>query len=237
MAGSTSRWRSRPVRTSRPCARIFGRFRPTSPRPRINNANRQIAWWQLALTAPDQLRQRVAFALSEIFVVSDVNDALANNRRRRRRLLRPARPRCLRQFPPAAGRRDVAPHHGRLFEPFEEREGDEKRGTSADENYAREVMQLFTIGLNELQPDGTYRLGKDGRPIATYDQSTIVETAKVFTGWGFYSPEPKPNFFGARANFHPADDAVSRTARRRSKDSRRRRQSSRQARRRGRSAR
>jgi uncharacterized protein (DUF1800 family) len=62
-------------------------------------------------------------------------------------------------------------------------------------------MQLFTIGLNEVQPDGTYRLGEDGRPIATYDQGTIVETAKVFTGWGFYSPEPKPNFFGARANF------------------------------------
>jgi uncharacterized protein (DUF1800 family) len=79
---------------------------------------------------------------------------------------------------------------------------DEKRGTSADENYAREVMQLFTIGLNELQPDGTYRLGRDGLPIATYDQGTIVETAKVFTGWGFYSPEPKPNFSGARQNYY-----------------------------------
>jgi uncharacterized protein (DUF1800 family) len=62
-------------------------------------------------------------------------------------------------------------------------------------------MQLFTIGLNQLQPDGTLRLGEDGLPIPTYDQGTIVETARVFTGWGFYSPAPKPNFRGAPANF------------------------------------
>jgi uncharacterized protein (DUF1800 family) len=52
-----------------------------------------------------------------------------------------------------------------------------------NENYAREVLQLFTIGLNFLQPDGTLKLGTDGLPVPTYDQTTIQNFAKVFTGW------------------------------------------------------
>jgi uncharacterized protein (DUF1800 family) len=176
-------------------------FPPASPHPRITNANRQVAWWELALSAPDQLRQRVAFALSEIFVVSDVNDVLANH------------PEAVAAYYDMLARdafgnfrqllEDVTLHPvmGAYLSALKSAKADERRGTSADENYAREVMQLFTIGLNQLQPDGTYRLGKDGRPISTYDQSTVVETARVFTGWGFYSSEPKPNFFGATANF------------------------------------
>jgi uncharacterized protein (DUF1800 family) len=59
--------------------------------------------------------------------------------------------------------------------------------TTPDENYAREIMQLFTIGLSLLQPDGTLQLGADGLPIPTYNQTTITEMAKVFTGWGYAS--------------------------------------------------
>lgn len=174
---------------------------PAKPGAKINRDNRQIAWWQLALTAPDQLRQRVAFALSEIFVVSDVNDVLND------------RPEAVAAYYDLLARdafgsfrqllEDVtrSPVMGAYLSHLRNARADPKRGTSADENYAREVMQLFTIGLNELQPDGTLRLGADGRPIPTYSQDTIVETAKVFTGWGFYSPEPKPNFFGARENY------------------------------------
>jgi uncharacterized protein (DUF1800 family) len=57
--------------------------------------------------------------------------------------------------------------------------------TTPDENYAREIMQLFTIGLHELNPDGTLRLDPNGQPIPTYNQETIVQTAKVFTGWAY----------------------------------------------------
>ena len=67
--------------------------------------------------------------------------------------------------------------------------------TQPDENYAREVMQLFTIGLNELNPDGTLRLDPNGQPIPTYTQDTIVQTAKVFTGLGYANATP-----GATAN-------------------------------------
>ena len=63
-------------------------------------------------------------------------------------------------------------------------------GTTPDENYAREIMQLFTIGLNELNPDGTLRLDPNGQPIPTYTQDTIVQMAKVFTGWSYNNANP-----------------------------------------------
>jgi uncharacterized protein (DUF1800 family) len=78
--------------------------------------------------------------------------------------------------------------------------------TSADENYAREIMQLFTIGLNQLQPDGTLRLDATGLPIPTYNQTTITSTAKVFTGWAFQSADTTSanNFRNAGADYlHP----------------------------------
>ena len=176
-------------------------FPPTNPRPRITNANRLVAWWQLALTAPDQLRQRVAFALSEIFVVSDVNDALANNADAAAAYYDLLARDAFGNFRVLLEDVTLNPIMGAYLSHLRSPKADEKRGTSADENYAREVMQLFTIGLNELQPDGTYRLGADGLPVPTYDQGTITETAKIFTGWGFYSPEPKPGFLGARQNY------------------------------------
>src|SRR5205085_5570025 len=53
------------------------------------------------------------------------------------------------------------------------------------ENYARELLQLFSIGVNQLNADGTIKLDGAGEPIATYDQSTIAAFARVFTGWVF----------------------------------------------------
>ncbi|MEO6993641.1 MAG: DUF1800 family protein [Lacunisphaera sp.] len=179
----------------------FRAFPPKNPRPRINNANRQVAWWQTALLGPDQLRQRVAFALSEIFVVSDVNDVLANNAEAAGAYYDLLARDAFGNYRQLLEDVTRSPIMGAYLSNLKNAKADPKHGTSADENYAREVMQLFTIGLNELQPDGTYRLGPDGLPIPTYDQDTVVETAKVFTGLGFYSPEPKPNFGGARANY------------------------------------
>jgi uncharacterized protein (DUF1800 family) len=61
--------------------------------------------------------------------------------------------------------------------------------TNPNENYAREIMQLFTIGLFQLNPDGTQILDGDGNPIPSYDQSVVTNMAKVFTGWTF-APQP-----------------------------------------------
>lgn len=191
-----------PVSSQAALTRVdFEAFPPTNPKQRINNQNRQAAWWRIALTAPDQLRQRVAFALSEILVVSDANDTLAGN------------PEALAAYYDLLARdafgnfrrllEDVtfSPIMGAYLSHLKNAKADPARGISPDENYAREVMQLFTIGLNELLPDGTLRLDREGLPIPTYDQDTIGEMARVFTGLGFYTPEPKPNFRGARANY------------------------------------
>jgi uncharacterized protein (DUF1800 family) len=63
-------------------------------------------------------------------------------------------------------------------------------------------MQLFSIGLNQLQPDGTLKLDPTGVPIPTYDQKTITEVAKIFTGWAFASDTTNANNFrGAAANY------------------------------------
>ncbi|HEV8629605.1 MAG TPA: DUF1800 family protein, partial [Thermoanaerobaculia bacterium] len=62
---------------------------------------------------------------------------------------------------------------------------DPDSGRNANENYARELLQLFSIGLYQMHPDGTLKIGADGLPIATYDQDVIRGFAKVFTGWTY----------------------------------------------------
>jgi len=157
----------------------------------IHMPNRQSAWFKLALTAPDQLRQRVAFALSQILVVSDISlgddnrseplanyyDILGNG--------------AFGNFRTLLENVTLSPMMGEYLSSLRNSKATfDSAGatlTTPDENYAREVMQLFTIGLVQLQPDGTLALGADGLPVATYDQTTITEMAKVFTGWAYPS--------------------------------------------------
>jgi len=139
------------------------------------------AWWDIVVNGEDQLRQRVAFALSEILVISK-NGPLAT-------------------FPDARiSYYDVLVKHA--FDNFEDLLkavtyhpamgkylsyiGNAKanyytEGSHPDENYAREVMQLFTIGLYELEMNGTQKTD-NGKPIPTYTQADIRQMAKVFTG-------------------------------------------------------
>ena len=151
-------------------------------------SNRQAAWFKTVLTAPDQLRQRVAFALSELLVVSDVSinapeglanyyDLLGNG--------------AFGNFRTLLQNVTLSPIMGNYLSSL--RNAKATTTTSPDENYAREVMQLFSIGLSQLQPDGTLKLDTTGLPIATYDQTTITQMAKVFTGWGY--PSTNPNAF------------------------------------------
>lgn len=150
-----------------------------------HDSNRIAAWWKIVLKSPDQLRQRVAFALSQILVVTInagelpgqaealakyydilVSGAFGNYRQ------------LLEDITLSPAMASTLSHLGNT-------KADPVRGTSPDENFAREIQQLFTIGLVQLQPDGTLLLDAAGRPIPTYDQAIIVETAKVFTGWSF----------------------------------------------------
>jgi uncharacterized protein (DUF1800 family) len=177
----------------------------TGDNPQYSQNNRQAAWWKIAVTGSDQLRQRVALALSEILVVSDVNGTLFNNPRGLANyydlLVRGA----FGSFRTLLEDVTLSPIMGVYLSHLRNAKATyDSRGAllaSPDENYAREIMQLFTIGLNELQPDGTPKLDPAGLPIPTYTQTTISETAKVFTGWAFYSADANPNFRAGAADY------------------------------------
>jgi uncharacterized protein (DUF1800 family) len=143
-----------------------------------------------ALTGQDQLRQRVAWGLSQIMVASAVkinnpsafvlwqnmfqNDAFGN-------------------FSTLLTDVTLSPVMGNYLDMV----NNDKPGNGVDpnENYAREVMQLFTIGLEQLNPDGTVQLDGSNNPIPTYTQDTIVGFAHTFTGWTY------PTKPGANAQF------------------------------------
>ncbi|MEM6672448.1 MAG: DUF1800 domain-containing protein [Planctomycetota bacterium] len=153
---------------------------------------RRIQWWTNATYAPDQLRQRVAFALSEIFVASALDDELAD-----RSVLIVDYYDTLARGAFGTYRElleDVTLHPvmGVYLSMLKNRKADPVEGTRPDENFAREVMQLFSIGLAQLDPTGQPLLDAQGEPIPTYDQDVIVDTARALTGWTYASDVP-PN--------------------------------------------
>ena len=142
-----------------------------------------------AVTNPDQLRQRVAFALSQIFVTSHHE---AHLERQHDSVPADADRRRLHQLPPDHGRRDAQPRAWASISTWPTTPRPiPAAGTVANENYAREVMQLFTIGDEAaesgwlVQPDATGNL-----PIPTYLQTDVTEFARVFTGWTYAPGAP-----------------------------------------------
>ena len=147
-------------------------------------ADRVDIWFRNVVNGEDQLRQRVAFALSEILVVSQLG-ALVNG------------PYALADYYDqlvinAFGNyRDLLevvtlhPAMGVYLSMLGNEKPDPVRNIRPDENYARELMQLFSIGLVELNPDGSVRTDGFGQPLPTYDQAIIEGFAHVFTGWHF----------------------------------------------------
>jgi len=158
------------------------------------------SYWQTIMTNDDHLRHKMCNALSQILVVSSNSD--------------------LRDWGEAlTGYYDMLSEHafgnyrdllldvtlsiqmGYYLSHLNNAKENPEANTSPDENYAREIMQLFTIGLYELNQDGTQVLDGNGDPIPTYDQEDIQEFAKVFTGLGvgeLYDPNnwPFQPFFG-----------------------------------------
>ncbi len=147
--------------------------------------HRQYAWFHNVLQGPDQLRQRVAFALSQIFVISDT--VLGNQQQTEGVALYydQLADGAFGNFRTLLEQVTLSPMMGIYLSHLRNAKADPVAGTNPDENYAREVMQLFTVGLVQLQPDGTLKLDAEGLPIPTYNQSTITETAKVLTGFSY----------------------------------------------------
>lgn len=145
------------------------------------------AWWKNSITAPDQLRQRVAFALSEIMVVSEsgVLDERGNALSSFYDTLLDGAFGNFRDILEAV---TLTPAMGLYLDMRKNDKPDPATGRIPNENYAREVQQLFSIGLNRLHPDGSLILNSKGQPIPTYDQDVIMGFAHVFTGWNYNQP-------------------------------------------------
>lgn len=146
----------------------------------------RLAWWHRSITAEDQLRQRVAYALSQIFVVSDEINPLLIPPYATSNYYDLLLYHAFGNFRELLLGVTLHPSMGVYLSHLNNARSDPDAGTFPDENFAREVMQLFSIGLFELNDDGSERLGTDGQPLATYDNRDIAEFAKVFTGlsWG-----------------------------------------------------
>ena len=155
---------------------------------------RRLAWWQQAINAPDPLRQRVALALSEILVVSDQVDDLAVYPYALSNYYDTLLQHAFGNFRDLLLAVTLHPSMGVYLSHVNNAKADPQRNTFPDENYAREVMQLFSIGLFELNPDGTEKTDARNNPIPTYDNDDIREFAKVFTGLSFDGPDA---YFGS----------------------------------------
>lgn len=155
------------------------------------------AWWDLSCSAPDQLRQRVAFALSEIFVVSEVG-VLSGRARALASYYDTLAANAFGNYRDLLEAVTLHPAMGLYLDMRRNDKPDITIGRSPNENYGREVLQLFSIGLRKLHPDGTLKLDRDGLPIATYGQEEVVGFAHVFTGWNYYASPPNWN---AAANY------------------------------------
>ncbi len=165
----------------------------------------QNSWWRVAVTAPDQLRQRVAFALSETLVVSAANATLTDHGEALSSyydvLVDGAFGNC-RDLLRAV---TLHPTMGYYLNMQGNPKGNVATGLHPNENYGREIMQLFSIGLNRLWPDGTLVLDSQGGLVPTYDQTAITGMARVFTGWTWAQTVAG----GAQpTNFYPPVDSV-----------------------------
>jgi len=149
-----------------------------------NSADRIAKWWHDAIDGEDQLRGRVAFALSEIFVVSDVQQTLGNAQLGLADYYDRLREHAFGNYRDLLGDITLHPVMGVYLSMMQNAKADPATNTRADENFAREVMQLFSIGLHDLNIDGTEILS-GGNPIPSYTQADVREYARVFTGWGY----------------------------------------------------
>ncbi len=168
---------------------------PTNASATIGQDGVYNAFWRHALTGDDQLRQRMAFALSQVFVISLQDGTVGNE------------PRAVAQYLDMLGDKGLAnyreliesvslhPLMGTYLTSIRNRKADPRTGRVPDENYAREVMQLFTIGLVELNDDGTPKQ-VNGAAKETYGPSDIAGLAKVFTGWSWACADLSNTCFG-----------------------------------------
>lgn len=162
----------------------------------ISQNQLQEAWFQAAVTGPDQLRQRVANALLQVLVVSSVgglsgaNHGMAN-------YMDVLMQHAFGNFRTLIEQVATSPAMGNYLNHLRNQKEDPRTGRHPNENFARELLQLFTIGTHRLNPDGTPVRDADGNLVPTYGQDEVLGFARVFTGWTYNQPAPQTNFWAS----------------------------------------
>lgn len=162
----------------------------------LQDEQRDNLMWKRLAAAPDMLRQRMTLALSEIFVVNIAGADLPTRAHALCGYMDMLEKHAFGNFRQLLEDVTLSVPMGRMLGTFRNMKEDSKTGRRPDENYAREVMQLFTIGLVELNMDGSAKLDANGKTIDSYNQDTVSNLARVFTGWSvpldWTSPDPDP---------------------------------------------
>jgi uncharacterized protein (DUF1800 family) len=164
----------------------------------LNSGHRVDRFYWQALYAPDQLRQRMAFALSQILVVSDSGGIDTRMIAEYADLLTRG---AFANYRTLLGEVTYSPTMGQWLTYVRSRAAYQSSGSTIlpDENYAREVMQLFSFGLLRRNLDFSLQLS-GGQPIPTYDNTIIAELARVFTGLSYGRTNYSGTSFGNNTN-------------------------------------
>ncbi len=164
----------------------------------LNQNHFSESYWRQAISADDQLRQRVAFALSQIFVVSFQDSNVNNYPRGVASYYDVLQQNAFGNYRDLLEQVSLHPMMGIYLTSL--RNQKESGNQVPDENYAREVMQLFTIGLYQLNQDGSLQT-TNGSPLETYTNADITGLAKVFTGWSWAGPDKSnTRFYGGNGD-------------------------------------
>ncbi len=172
--------------------------RETDGKPRDEMSYEAI--WQQWLYSEAQLRSRVAFALSQIFVISNVAPDL--NAQGMSSYLDMINAHAFDNYRNLLEQVTLHPAMGYYLNMIESEKEDPAKGTHPNENYPREVLQLFSIGLVKLNPDGSVMKDANGVAIPTYDQKVVEGFAKAFSGWSFGGRDTSKN-----DQFHNGEEA------------------------------
>ena len=151
-----------------------------------NTEARHYSWWDNVITGDDQLRQRIAFALSEIFVISDLDYTLANSQYGMASYFDMLAQNAFGNYRDLLEKVTLHPAMGIYLSMVRNEPANAELNIRPDENYAREVLQLFSVGLFELDASG--QPIPAGNPSPVYTQETVEEFARVFTGWNLPTP-------------------------------------------------
>ena len=145
------------------------------------------SFWKQALTGEDQLRQRVVFALSQIFVISALDGNIGNQPRAMAAWLDMLGDKGFTTYRELLEAVSLHPMMGLYLSHLRNQKGDLTTGRVPDENYGREIIQLFSIGLLRLNLDGTPML-VGGQTVNTYGPADVTGMAQVFTGFSWACP-------------------------------------------------